>query len=212
MNIILLGPQGSGKGTQAELLKQRRGFFHVETGKMLRELAKKDEEVNELINVKGEFYPDQKTIELVDNELKREGVLGGSKVFDGFPRNLSQYELLTKWLKSLDQSIGAVFLIDISEEETVRRLSARRTCEVCGMVYNLITNPPEGDRCVCGGKLVWRRDDSVEIIKRRLNLFREETLPIVEQAREEEMLYEIDGERPIEKIYEEIEEILKKDE
>lgn len=205
MNIILLGPQGSGKGTQAELLRQREGFFHIETGKMLRELAKKDRGVNELINIKGELYPDRETIELVETELKREGALVSDKVFDGFPRNLSQYKLLKEWLGDLGQSIQAVVMIEISEKETVKRLSARRTCEKCGAVYNLITNPPKKQgRCACGGHLKQREDDKEAVIRRRLKLFRRETLPIVERAREEKLLYRINGERPIGEIYKDL--------
>jgi len=210
MNIVMMGPQGSGKGTQAKLLAERQGFEHVETGKMLRKLAEEDEAVYELIFVKGELYPDEEMITMVEKELGRRGELAADKVFDGYPRTLNQYTLLKKWLLRLGQKLDLVLLIDIGEAETVRRLSARRTCEKCGKVYNLMTNPPEGESCVCGGKLVQRKDDTPAVIRKRLDLYQQETLPVVEKARGEGLLVEIDGERPIEEIYLEVEEEVKK--
>jgi adenylate kinase len=205
MNIIVLGPQGSGKGTQAELLSERLGYFHMESGKLLRELAKTNKILYETIYVRGELVPDQETIDYIEKHLDIYNPSYEKIIFDGFPRALSQFQLLMKWLNTKGKTIEKVFYIYISQEETIKRLSARRTCEECGTVYNLITNPPsEVNTCACGGKLVQREDDKPEVIERRLRIFHERTEPMIEEIRKLGILIEIDGEAPIEDIYKSI--------
>ncbi len=211
MNLIIMGPQGSGKGTQADLLSERMGFYHIESGKLLRELAQRDSGVYELIYKKGELYPDENTLNLIAQDLKANNSLKKRKVFDGFPRTKSQYSILKRWLSKINQRIDLVVYINISEEETVKRLSARRTCVKCGTVYNLITNPPSNPgRCKCGGRLVQRADDKKETIKKRLSLFKRETKPLISEIEKDGILIEIDGERPIEEIFLDIKNAIEK--
>lgn len=201
MNLIFLGPQGSGKGTQAEMLVQKYGLNYVEMGKILRSMP----EVKESID-KGELVPDEYVRRIAWDHINRQDKEKGF-LFDGYPRSLEQYKYLEDMLRKFGKKIDWVIYLYISPEESIRRLSARRTCEKCGEIFNLITNPPKNpDVCdKCGGKLTQREDDQPEAIKRRLELFNERTKPILEKARQEGILLEIDGERTIEKIHEEIE-------
>ncbi len=202
MNIIILGPQGSGKGTQARLLAQKFKLFYLESGEFLREIAKTNKEVDEIINVRGKLLPDEEVFSLIKNYLEtkvpgRDGIL-----FDGYPRSITQYELLKEWLMEKGQKVNKVFFLDISEQESIRRLSARRVCDRDGKVWNLITNPPPvPNKCSCGGNLIQRPDDKPEIIKERLAQYREITEPLVAILEKENLLTKINGERPIEIIF-----------
>ncbi len=207
MNLILLGPQGSGKGTQAELLVQKYGLNYVEMGKFLRSISDSDNQyaatVKEYIN-KGDLVPDEYVRLIAWDHINKQDKEKGW-LFDGYPRSLAQYEQVEDMLRKFGKKIDRVIYLYISPEESIRRLSARRICEKCGSIYNLITNPPgQLEACKCGGKLMQREDDQPEAIKKRLELFNERTRPILEKARQEGVLLEIDGERPIEIIHEDI--------
>ena len=125
-------------------------------------------------------------------------------IFDGYPRSVDQYEHLKDMLAKSGQKVDWVINLEISEAETIRRLSARRTCSKCGEVYNLITNPPPGGKCKCGGELVQRDDDQPPTIKRRLAIYRSRTHPVFERAVAEGIGIEIDGLRPIAVIHQDI--------
>jgi adenylate kinase len=208
MNIIILGPQGSGKGTQARLLIDELKLYYFETGGFLRDLAQKDREIDEMINKKGDLLPDEKMFSLVRANLEENTPTGEGILFDGYPRSIKQYDLLETWLKEKKSKIDYAFLLKINKDESLRRLSARRICSVCGKLYNLITEPPTGERCLCGGKLMHREDDKPEAIKRRLNLYEEETKPLVDVYQKEGILREVNGERPVEIIHADIMRIL----
>lgn len=212
MNIAILGPQGSGKGTQADLLSERKGFIHVETGKLLRKIAESNLPLSQEIRgimIRGELVADH-ILEKVLNTALESSDEGKSIVFDGTPRNMVQYDLLKKILSERGLKIDKIFMINIPEEESVRRLSSRRTCGQCGDIYNLITNPsPRGKFCECGGELYQREDDQPEAISKRLENYRKETVPVLKSAQEDGILVEIDGLRPIEEIYKDIEKNLK---
>ena len=204
MNVLILGPQGSGKGTQVKLLSEKLGLFSFESGNFLREKAKSDPRIDEIINKRGELLPDEETFSLVRDYLKEKVPTLDNFILDGYPRSLKQYQLLVDWLKEEGKKIDLAILLNISDKEAVRRLSARVVCEKCGTVYNLITNPPPGDRCKCGGNLTQRPDDRPEAIEKRLEAYHRVTAPIIELLKKEEILVEVDGERPIETISEEL--------
>lgn len=210
MNILLLGPQGSGKGTQAELLLEKFHLTHIDMGKILRSVANSDNQYAGIVKEKqekGELVPDEYVlliawdhISKLDPDRRNQGML-----FDGYPRSVPQYEHVEDMLARFGKKIDHVIFLNISEEESIRRLSARRNCEQCGRIYNLITNPPPTpDTCECGGKLVQRADDTPDAIKERLRLYHETTLPVLERARQNGVLLEIDGEQSIQAIHEEL--------
>lgn len=201
MNIIILGPQGSGKGTQAELLVKRYNLFYFESGGFLRELAKVNPRVDEIINKKGELIPDEEIFSYISKYLEEDLPKEKSFLLDGYPRSVRQYELLEEWLTQRHQEIGLAIFLEVSEEESIKRLSARRICSKCGEIYNLITNPPPERSCPCGGKLSQRKDDKPEAIKRRLELYRKETEPLIKVLDKEGILMKVDGERPINVIF-----------
>lgn len=209
MNIIVLGPQGSGKGTQAELIASKLDFVHMESGKLLRQKAQTDERIKKMLN-EGVLVPDEETIEYIEEKLQTDGHDFDQIIFDGFPRSLRQYNLLKSWLASKGAKIDKVIYLDITDKESVRRLSARRTCNKCAAVYNLVTNPPKGEVCdKCGGELVQRDDDTPEIIQKRLEVFHTQTKPILSVAEKDGILVRINGERPIGVISTEIITLLK---
>lgn len=204
MNIILLGPQGSGKGTQAKFLAEKLGLFYIEMGSILREAAKENPQIDEMINKRGEMAPDDLTASILKAKLEKERPNLTNLLFDGFPRSVAQYQLLKGWFLSKGTKIDKAILLEISEEETIRRLSGRRICSKCGNVYNLTTNPPPGGKCPCGGELIQREDDYPEAIKTRLSLYHQITSPLVEAMEKEGILVRINGERPIEVISKEL--------
>lgn len=206
MNILILGPQGSGKGTQAELLSQKFDLLYLEMGSLLRDLAKKDAEIDKLINKEGKLVPDEKTADIFTNFLKL-NPLENKKglILDGFPRTPKQYEFVKDYLAKAGQKLDWTIFLEISEEISVKRLSARRICENCGKTYNLLTNPPKNEICDdCGGKLMQRKDDKEDAIRERLSIYRERTQPLIEILEKEGILIRVNGERPIETIFQDI--------
>lgn len=209
MNIIILGPQGSGKGTQAEKLSQKFGLEHIDMGKFLREVSKMDtplgKEVYRVQNVTKTLVPSQILQEVFKvklNSLPREQGI----IFDGFPRNIDQMGYFEKALIEFGRHVDKVIFINLSEEESIKRISKRRVCEKCRKVFILgkdIKN--DTDPCPdCGGKIIQRIDDTQEGVKKRLEIFKKDTLPVVEYYRERGKLLEIDGSKSIEEVFKEI--------
>jgi len=155
---------------------------------------------------KGELVPDEYVRLIAWDFINKHNAKNNGFLLEGYPRTLAQYEQVEDMFRKFGKRIDWVINIEISERETIGRLSSRRTCEKCGSVFNLITNPPKNaDKCdVCGGRLVQRDDDQPEAIKRRLQIYRGQTQPVFEKAKELGIGIEIDGERPIEVIHEEI--------
>lgn len=208
MNIILLGAPGSGKGTQAEMLSQTYGMPHISTGDILREEVMKGASLGEKVKVymnKGELVPDELVIEILKNRLQEPDCKEGF-ILDGFPRTLKQAKALDKILSEISLEIDAVLYIDVADEEIIRRLSLRRTCKLCGRVYNLYYNPPKHDeKCdICGGELFIRNDDKPEVLKRRLKVFNEETKPLIDYYKEKRLLVRINGMGPIDQVFHQI--------
>ncbi len=203
MNIVLLGPPGSGKGTQAEMLSDHFNLYYLQTGDLARELAEKDTRINEIID-SGKLIPEEEMTAFVMKHLEKNVPEGRNILFEGFPRFVHQYQVYEKWLASKGEKIDKVILLDIAEEDVVKRLSARRICSKCDKVYNLITNPPPEGKCECGGELVQRDDDNPNAIKVRFDYYRKNTKLLADYLKDKGSLIIIDANRPINVIFEEI--------
>lgn len=200
MNILLIGPQGSGKGTQARLLVEKLGLFYFESGSFLREIAEKNEKVREMLSV-GTFVPDKEMVSYVTAYLDEKGIYDNI-LFDGFPRSIVQYDFLKSWLKDKKAKIDLVLVLKISEEETIRRLSSRRQDPKTGRIYNLITDPPPDN--VDKSALIQRDDETPDAIRKRLGWYQDLVVPLITQLKKESKVVELDGERPIEEIQEDL--------
>ena len=183
MNIILLGPPGAGKGTQARLLVESRGMVQLSTGDMLREARTSGTEMGNKVAAimdAGELVTDEIVIGLIEEKL--EGDTGGGVIFDGFPRTLGQADALGDLLARHGQSLDAVIAMEVNDEDLVTRITARSTCANCGEGYNDISKPiPADGKCsVCGGTEFKRRaDDNEESLKTRLMEYYKKTSPLI---------------------------------
>ena len=217
MNIVIIGPPGSGKGTQAKLLVERLDAHYFQSGEILRRKAKEKtplgRKIDRLINQAGQLVSDQLMAEIVNDWLDRVGVEKGI-VFDGYPRQISQYQTLTKILASRGTEIDKVIYLKVSQKTAGQRLAARRVCPRCGRGYNLLTRPPKEDQLCdcCQVELIQRQDDTPSVIKTRLETYHRLTQPLVAFLRQRGILIEIDGERSIEAIHQEIMKQIEKDE
>lgn len=209
MNIIILGPQGSGKGTQAELLAKKFKLEHIDMGRYLREAASLKtslgREINEIINIKKELVSDRilkKVVEIKLKELPREQGI----VFDGVPRNKNQLVYVEEVITEVGRKINLVIALDLSEAESIERIAARRVCSQCKKVYILGKDQEakSGICSQCGGLVVQRVDDTPEGVKKRLRIFKEETLPIINYYQKQDKLIKIDGDQSIEKVFQSI--------
>ena len=193
MKILIIGPQGSGKSTQARLLVKKLSFLYLSTGDIFRQIARKNTLLGRKIKKTiddGHLVDDKTTLIVVERFLENKKDF----VIEGFPRNLFQAR---KFQES--QGFDRVFSLRVSKKEIMRRLTSRRVCENCGANFNLLTKPPKkkGVCDLCGGKLIQRKDDKKEIIERRLAIYRRLTEPVLGFYRKKGLLKEIDGERPI---------------
>lgn len=202
VNIILIGPQGCGKGTQAQFILKNYGLTYIEAGAMIRERAlyhdKKSDILNHLVNQKGILLPDGIIMDMVCDELEEKMSTNGY-LFDGFPRSTIQYESLKEVLKEKQMKLDAGFYIHISDGEALKRLGGRRLCSKCKKGFSVILEP-ERTHCDCGGELIKRVDDEPAAITHRLEEFHKHTAPILELMKKDGILREINGEQTIENI------------
>lgn len=200
MNLIIAGPQGSGKGTQAEMLAKKFGLVYFQIGVELRKIA----EVAETINT-GKTVSDEIAFEVAKRFLNSDNLQKGI-IFDGFPRYLSQALWLNEQLSGLNSTIDKIILLNISREETFRRLSSRRICPKCGRNYNLIRIPPKNDEICddCQLALVQREDETLSAIETRLQIYEQNTVPMIDYYRQKGKVIEINGEQPVAKVFEDI--------
>lgn len=202
MNVILLGCPGSGKGSQAEQVVARYRLEHVATGNIFREEVSKKtalgEKVAKYMNA-GYLVPDALVLEVVAARLKS---CPNGFLLDGFPRTLEQAQSLDASLEKDRKKIDLVALLDISDEEALRRLTSRRNCPQCGALYNTLTRPSrDGVRCdVCQKELVQRDDDKPETVKKRLKVYWDLTEPLVAYYKSEQILCRISAEKPLEEV------------
>jgi len=203
--IIFLGPPGAGKGTQAHLLKERNDFIQVSTGDLLREAVKNQTELGKLAKQymdEGKLVPDDLIISLIKEKLQE--YADKNIIFDGFPRTIPQAESLDNLLSHLNKNVDAVILFKIEDDEVVKRLAGRRVCPSCGAVYHMIYNPPKTDEICdkCGARLIQRDDDKEEVIRKRLEVYHQQTKPLIEYYKNK--IVEIDATDNPKNIYNKI--------
>jgi len=206
LQIVLLGAPGSGKGTQAGIVCQRFGVAHIASGDLFREAVNRGDELGQQAKSymeKGLLVPDEITIRMILERIAAPDCAQGF-ILDGFPRTLGQAKALDRVLG--ERGIDKVVYIKVSTEELVRRLSGRSICRDCQAPYHEITSPPKVlGRCdQCGGELYQRPDDSPETVRKRLEVYFVETAPLIDYYKEAGKLVEIDGERGIEEVGEEL--------
>jgi adenylate kinase len=201
LKIVILGPPGSGKGTQTERLCAELGFTKISTGDLLREAVRAGTPLG--MKAKGfmdagKLTPNDLVMDLIRDKLKN---IKGGVILDGFPRNLEQAEMLEKIAK-IDLAID----LEVNEDKLVKRLTLRRTCKSCNAVYHLEFNPPKFEgRCdKCGGELFQRSDDTEKTVRERLRVYKDSTLPLTEYYYKKGILKRIEGEGGIDAIYQRI--------
>jgi adenylate kinase len=208
MRVVLLGPPGAGKGTQAEHIAEEYGIPHISTGDMLREAIKKRDpvglEAKGYID-KGDLVPDDVIIRMVTERLSQPDCKNGF-LLDGFPRNLDQGTALAATLDELRSPLDVVVYMKVPEDVVVRRLSGRRICRNCGDNYHVINLPPkkEGVCDKCGGPLYQRPDDTPETIRNRLAVYLEQTADLITYYKDAGILAEIPGDKSVEDVADEI--------
>lgn len=208
MRVVLLGPPGSGKGTQAAFIKKEYGIPHISTGDIFRkEISEKTPlgiEANKYIE-NGQLVPDDITIGIVKDRIMEDDCKRGF-LLDGFPRTVCQAEALSKLLDEENMALNGVVNIKVPDESLINRLSSRRVCNSCGASYNLVFNPPkrEGICDHCSSKLIHRDDDTVETVKKRLAVYEKSTKPLIEYYEKKGLLADINGDQDIAKVFQDI--------
>jgi adenylate kinase len=202
--IVMLGPPGVGKGTQAKILAEKTGLAHISSGDLFRENIKNQTELGKLaqsIIKKGELVPDDVTIAMIRERLSRPDCTAGA-ILDGFPRTPPQADALKLMLAEFDGDVDFVPFVNADKEVLVKRLSGRRTCRAHGHIFHATFNPPKVDG-VCdldGSELYQRDDDKPETVTRRIQVYMDQTSPLISYYRECCKLVEINGAQPIEDV------------
>src|SRR5215510_5068141 len=212
--IVLLGPPGVGKGTQAEILSERTGLAHISSGDLFRENLKNQTELGKLAQTymsKGELVPDDVTIAMIRDRLHRPDCKSGA-ILDGFPRTPAQADALETMLQDFNGHVNIVPFVTAGEDTLVERLGGRWTCRANGHIFNEKSNPPKNTgRCdFDGSELYQRDDDKAETVKRRIQVYLEQTSPLIDYYREHGKLIEIDGMQPIDVVTQSMVKVLKK--
>jgi adenylate kinase len=204
MRLVLVGPPGAGKGTQAKHIARHYGIPNISTGDIFRSNVAEMTELGELAKNymdEGDLVPDDVTIAMVRERLGRDDTEDGF-LLDGFPRTVPQAEALNGILDEYDVALDAVVKLQVDDEEVVRRLSDRRVCRSCGHAYQIEFDPPtrEGVCDICGGELYQRDDDRPETIRRRLDVYHAQTRPLVEYYRARELLRMVIGTGAVDEV------------
>lgn len=212
MRIILLGAPGSGKGTQAEKLMENYNLPQISTGILLREAITQGTELGKKVQeimAAGDLVSDQIVLDLIRQSMEQPESENGF-VLDGYPRNINQAQSLEDLLYAIEKPLDAVLLVDVDSEILVKRLSGRRTCSLTGKTLNIyFSSEEEINKCTdSGGELVQREDDNVESITNRINVYKEQTEPLIDFYKHKDLLKVINGEGKIGVIYKRVVEIL----
>lgn len=206
MKIVLLGGPGAGKGTQAQRLVAEYGVAHISTGDLLRAAIKNGTELGKQAKSymdKGQLVPDELVVNLVKERLADDDAQKGF-ILDGFPRNTAQAVVLDSELKDMGLALDAAVLVDVDPDVIVKRLSSRRTCKNCGY-----TAPADVDVCPrCGGEMYQRDDDKPETIQRRLDVYQNQTAPLIEYYKGHGLLKTVNGEQAVDDVYKDMKEQL----
>lgn len=213
MNIILMGPPGAGKGTQAQNLVTNHGLIHISTGEMFRKEIRENSKLGVIADMfikHGHLVPDDITNDIVRARLSQDDVKEKGFILDGYPRTIVQARALESLAKELKFPINAIVNLDVDFDKLVRRLSGRRVCRECGATYNLEFKPSKvsGVCDVCGGELYQRADESEEAVKTRLITYTRQTKPLIDYYTMKGSLTLINGDQSMEEVFADIEKCL----
>lgn len=212
MNLVLMGLPGAGKGTQAAKIVDKYGIPHISTGDMFRAAIKEGTDLGlkaKAFMDAGNLVPDDVTIGIVNERLSKDDCQSGF-LLDGFPRTVAQAEALEGILSEMDRSIDYVLNIGVDKEQLMERLTGRRICKQCGATYHVLFNPPETEGVCdkCGGELYQREDDNEETVKTRLEVNIEQSKPLLTFYDQKGYLRNIDGNQDINKVFDDIDQLL----
>lgn len=212
MKIIMLGAPGAGKGTQAKKIAAKYNIPHISTGDIFRANIKNGTELGKKAKTymdQGLLVPDDLVVDLVVDRVGQDDCERGY-VLDGFPRTIPQAEALTKALADMGQKVDYAIDVDVPDENIVRRMSGRRACVGCGATYHVVYAPTkkEGICDTCGGELILRDDDKPETVQKRLNVYHEQTQPLIDYYNNAGILREVDGTVDIDDVFAAIVKIL----
>lgn len=208
MRLVLLGPPGAGKGTQASAIVSKYSIPHISTGDIFRANIKNGTELGKQVEAymnKGLLVPDELVVSIVKDRLTKEDCKNGF-LLDGFPRTVNQAESLDKELKDMNLKLDRVINIEVGKEILIERAIGRRICKTCGATYHVKFNPPKAENICdkCGGELYQRDDDKVETVEKRIEVYHEQTKPLIDYYKDKGLLLNLDGTKSIEEIFNEI--------
>lgn len=208
LRAVLLGPPGAGKGTQAVRLVEKYDIPHISTGDIFRKNIKEGTELGkkaqEYMNA-GALVPDELVVDLVKDRLQQDDCKNGF-LLDGFPRTIFQAEKLDEFLSEHNQKMDIVINLKVEKEALIKRLTGRRVCKDCGASYHIINVPPkkEGICDSCGGELIQRKDDNLETVENRINVYEEQTAPLIGYYKEAGSLVDFNGEASLDEVFDAI--------
>ena len=212
MKIIMLGAPGAGKGTQADKICAKYNIPHISTGDIFRANIKNNTELGQKAKSymdKGELVPDELVVDLVVDRIKADDCTNGY-VLDGFPRTIPQAEALYAALAAINDKVDYAINVEVPDENIINRMSGRRACVACGATYHIVHIPTkvEGVCDKCGAELILRDDDKPETVKNRLNVYHEQTQPLIDYYTAKNVLHEVDGTKAMEDVFSSIVSIL----